>query len=447
MSGQSAADQSLSLRLAERLARPPTADDRKRAARHVIDWAGCAVAARAAPAARAMAACFPGDDPRADWPSAAMALGALGNVLEMDDVDKRALLHPGPVVVPAALIAAARTGASDGAMLDAIVRGYEATIRVGRAVGRGHYRFWHNTGTCGPFGAAAAAGSIIGLDTDRLAQALGLAGTQSSGFWQVRHEPESHAKQLHTARATHAGLSAAYLVAGGFVGLRTVLEGAQGFFAATCPDGAPSAVVAEEAGWAIYDVSFKPWPACRHAHAAIDAALAARDDGVEAGDVAAADVETYGDAVVFCDKPYPDDTLSAKFSLQHAAAATLVYGAPGLDRFEGAGLADARTADLRARVAVSVDPEIDARYPARFGARLTIKRRDGSECVYDAPDAFGDPENPMTDADVEHKFRMLADYAAVAPGAVDAAFASVEGPYDGKLLCEQALRLATGQVA
>jgi 2-methylcitrate dehydratase PrpD len=148
---------------------------------------------------------------------AALGNGGLGNVLEMDDVDKRAVLHPGPVVVPAALAAAQDRGASGEAFLDAIVRGYEAVIRIGRAVGPGHYRYWHNTGTCGPFGSAAAAASLYGLSQEQTAWALGLAGTQASGLWQTRHEAAS-GRPLGSARprglsrpALHPGRTAGLL--------------------------------------------------------------------------------------------------------------------------------------------------------------------------------------------------------------------------------------------
>jgi len=425
MSGQSQNRPTATEILADRLAGPVTAADREKAALCVLDWAGCAVAGAASPAAAAMRAGLAGagegagrkTDPLTD----VLYWGALGNVLEMDDVDKRALLHPGPVVVPAALAAAADTaaGSADDAsaddagadgrrFLNGVVRGYEAVIRIGRAVGPDHYRFWHNTGTCGPFGAAAAAASIFDLDTEKTVWALGLAGTQASGFWQTRHEPASQAKQLHTARAAHSGLMAARLAANGFVGVKAILEGPQGFFAATCGDADPMAVVDfDRAGWAVHDVSVKPWPACRHAHAAIDAALALRAGGVDAGDVERAVIRTYGDALVFCDKPSPEDVLSAKFSLQHSVAVSLLNGPPRLDDFEGPALADPAIRALRGKIAAAEDETYSRRYPARFGAALDIVLVGGGRRTVEIPDALGDPENPPPRDLVLDKARML----------------------------------------
>lgn len=405
MSGQSPNRLTVTEILARRLEAPISAADREKAAFCVLDWAGCAAAGAKSPAGKAMRESLKGADALAD----VLYWGALGNVLEMDDVDKRALLHPGPVVVPAVLAAAISTGADATSFLNGVVRGYEAVIRIGRAVGPNHYRYWHNTGTCGPFGAAAAAAAVFGLDTEKTVWALGLAGTQASGFWQTRHEPQSFAKQLHTARAAHAGLFATQLAANGFVGLKTILEGPQGFFAATCGDADPYAVVDLEDGeaWAIHDVSVKPWPACRHAHAAIDAVLALRNSGVTAEDVQSAVIRTYKDALVFCDKPEPTDALSAKFSLQHSAAVSLLKGPPRLGDFEGAALIEADTVALREKITVCEDEAITARYPARFGAALDVNLNSGEIRTIDIPDALGDPENPASREMILDKAKML----------------------------------------
>lgn len=405
MSGQSPNPSTVTERLADRLARPVAPEDRKRAAKHVLDWTGCAIAGARAPAAAAMARALGQDCSKRD----VRFLGALGNILEMDDVDKRALLHPGPVVAPAALSVAVDCGATGGAFLDAIVRGYEATIRIGRAVGPDHYRYWHNTATCGPFGAAAAAASLFALDVETTVWALGLAGTQASGFWQTRHEPASFAKQLHTARAADAGVFSARLARADFVGLKTVLEGPQGFFAAMCANASADDVVSfeESDAWVIHDVSFKPWPACRHAHAAIDAALALRSARKDWKQAASIIVRTYKDAILFCDKPAPMDTLSAKFSLQHAVAVALLRGEPTLRDFDDASLDDPQIQALRDKISVKEDSAFSRAYPARFGAALDVALPGEGSLSIETPDALGDPENPASDNTITTKAEML----------------------------------------
>ncbi|MFP4519691.1 MAG: MmgE/PrpD family protein [Oceanicaulis sp.] len=438
MSGQSL---SVTQALAERLARPVPARLQARAALHVLDWAGCALAGAASPAGRAMAAGLMAEGPgrcavagRARGASpltAAMINGALGNVLEMDDVDKRAILHPGPTVIPAALAAAQTAQLSAESFLSAVVRGYQAVIALGRAVGPGHYAFWHNTGTCGPFGAAAAAAGAFKLDPGATAHALALAGTQASGFWQTRHEAGSMAKQLHTARAAHAGLSAAMLASAGMTGPLQILEGPQGFFAATCPDGDPQDVLTGHDGWLIEDVSFKPWPACRHAHAAIDAALAARAAGVDPARITQMTLTTYADALKFCDRAEPRSVIEAKFSLQHSVAAALLFGEPELDHFEPAVYERADVRTLASKVSVTSGDPYQARYPARYGARLDVASPGGAARTFDAPDALGDPENPLALEQLTAKARKLARYAGLGAEAAGALVSNALALSDG----------------
>lgn len=402
---------SITERLAHRLSRPVSDRDRARAALHVLDWTGCAVAGARSEPARIMRSIFS----RTDDLEGALYWGSLGNVLEMDDVDKRALLHPGPVVIPAALVGCELYQGDAALFLDAVVRGYEAMIRIGRAVGPDHYKFWHNTSTCGPFGAAAGLAATMPREEPKIVDALGLAGTQAAGFWQLRHEPLSMAKQLHAARAAHAGVTAFCLADAGFIGVRTILEGPQGFFAATCGAAAPESIVAfpDDAPWTIHEVSFKPWPACRHAHAAIDAALALRNQGVKAEAVDRAVVRTYRDAVVFCDKPNPGDSLSAKFSLQHSVAVALRGGALALSDFEGKALRIPETAALREKIAVEADEGFTKRYPARFGASVEVALKGGGRLIVEIGDALGDPENPASDDLIYQKSMALFAYGGL----------------------------------
>ncbi|MFN7053953.1 MmgE/PrpD family protein [Hyphomonas sp.] len=401
MSGQTSAlpetPAPLTRQLAAHLAAPVSEGDRARAGLHLLDWAGCAAAGRAEPAGRIL---LSGMDATAS--ARAFAWGGLGNILEMDDVDKRARLHPGPAIIPAALALAIETGAGGEALLSAIVRGYEATIRLGRATGNAHYALWHTTGTCGAIGAAAACASLLGLSEEETAHALALALSQSAGLWQTRHEPASMGKQLHTAAAARAGLEAARLAAAGFLGPLTILEGPQGFFAAMCPGAEPGGVAAPMPGWRIHEVSFKPWPACRHAHAAIDAALALRAEAGAPGPEETIRIETYQDALVFCDKPAPRTVIEAKFSLQHSVAVTLLRGAPQLSDFATEALGNPEIAGLRARISVAATPEFNDAYPARFGTAVTCGARRIA-----VPDALGDPENPVTEEQVRAKAASL----------------------------------------
>src|SRR5690606_12549585 len=126
-----------------------------------------------------------------------------------------------------------------------------------------HYHYFHNTSTCGVFGATVVAGSLLGLSSEQFLHALGHAGTQSSGLWQCRLE-NAQSKQLHTGRAAQAGILAAQLAQHGLTGATRILEGELGFFHALCPDGDPDRLLADATDpWRIHGTSFKPWPACR----------------------------------------------------------------------------------------------------------------------------------------------------------------------------------------
>ncbi len=420
---------SLTQDLARLMRRPIAAADRARAALHVLDWIGCAAAGARTPPGLAMIAygrtmpsgiCHVFGGLSIASRDAALVNGAFGNVLEMDDFYRTALVHPGPVVVPAALAVAEATNASAETLLDAVVRGFETMIRIGCSVGAAHYRRFHNTATCGVFGSAMAAGSLLGLDDDRLVHALGNAGTQASGLWQCRIE-DTMSKQLHNGRAAQSGMIAAELATHGFTGARYVLEGPLGFFAGLCPDAAQRRVLDEpNAPWLIHGTSFKPWPACRHTHPTIDAVLALRQH-VKPEAVRRIVVETYRDAITVCDNPDPGTPVEAKFSLQHASAVVLLRGKPRLEDFDMDGARDPAVAALREQVALHESDTYTAVYPAHFGATVRIECDDGRTICHAIQDAFGDPENPMADAAICDKARMLlasAGYASAAAGTI-----------------------------
>ena len=395
---------SLTEALATRLAAPVDDAARAIAARRLLDWSGCALAALAEPIAAPLDAAMadlgaPGSATRVgrgtgDAMSALLWNGALGNVLEMDDVHRASILNPGPIVIPAALAAVEAIEGDARALLDAIVRGYEATIRVGMALGTSHYRYWHTTATAGSFGAAAAVASVLGLDAERTADALGTAGSTTGGLWQVRHE-DAPTKAIHNAESARRGYVAAMLARAGLRGPRRILEGPQGLFAATAPKADQGAIEAPASDWRIHESSIKPWPACRHAHPAIDALRRALAGGVDPARVARVRIATYAEAIGFCDRPEPRTPAEARFSLQHVAALVLARGMPRLGDFQTAVIADPVIAGLRTRVDVVEDPEATARFPAHYGASVALSLDDGRVIKAAVVDAWGDPEWPL----------------------------------------------------
>lgn len=393
---------SLTNRLARHLARDVSPEQRTRARLHLMDWLGCVAGALGSET---------GQIARRQGGNAACKAAWLGNKLEMDDVHRSAILHPGPVVWAACL---AQGTADMDRLLDAAIRGYEAMIVIGSTFDARHYAFWHNTATAGVFGAAVAAfccrGEAADADAleDGLTHAMGLAGSVSGGLWQMRHEP-CDAKQWHIAHAVGTGARVADAVLAGARGPAFILEGPQGLHAATT-DAARPFDLAD--GWRIGEVSFKPWAACRHAHPAIDAALELKlrlghlDGPIE--------IETYADALAFCDRPDPTSEIEAKFSIQHSIALVADRGIPALGDFDAAAIA--ATAATRPRVTVREVAEFSDRYPHHFGARA---RCAGQEVTL--TDTLGDPERPLPEDAILAKARSLfalggreGDFASVA---------------------------------
>ncbi len=420
--------------LSASLAAPVDDGTRSRAASHVLDWLGSAIMGATKPGASGFRASVIADEratcrvvgaSRADWWSALQVNAALGNIMEMDDLHRTSILHPGPVIVPAAIAVGEQVGASGAELMDAIVRGYEATIRIGRALGTGHYKYFHNTSTCGSFGAAAAAASLLKLSPVQTTWALANAGSRTGGLWQMRHEA-CETKSLHNAMAAQTGVQSALLAKQGVRGPSQLLEGPQGLFAATTNDADPRAVVAmldTDPVWLIHDVSFKPWPACRHAHPAIDAAMALAPQ-VSGRRIASVLVETYKSAIDFCDKPRPLTELEAKFSLQHSVAVALLRGAkqqrPMQDDFAVASLELPEITACRNLVKVAEDKEMTRVFPRHYQARVTVTLDDGAVFAHTQQNAWGDPELPLSMDGLQSKFRELVMGAGVSADVANA---------------------------
>lgn len=382
--------------------------DLTRASHHFLDWLGCAIGGNNTLIGRNFLD-LQGHDLLAGSPTErAQRLGGLGSLLEMDDVDRLGLLHPGPVVCAAAL-ALATPETSGQLFLRALIAGYEAMIRLGRALGPEHYAFFHNSSTTGAFGAALCASMILELSEVETIWAAGHAMSMAGGLWECRNSP-TVTKHLHVSEACRRGVQAALWAKAGLAGPATVLDGPQGFFAALAPQGRPESMLAAHPRALLHEVSFKLWPACRHAHAAIDATLLAAA-GVEAQDVERVEAEVFADAVTFCDRPAPQTSGEAKFSLQHSIAIALRFGPPEMAHFEGAALSDRETAALRQKVHIRASAALSAAYPRHFGAKVTLYLKDGSRCQAQVEDAWGDSENPATPEDIAKKFDALCLYA------------------------------------
>jgi 2-methylcitrate dehydratase PrpD len=350
---------------------------------------------------------------RTSAPLAALANAAAAHVLEMDDLDRASIAHPGAPVIAAALAAAERDGLDGDALLDAIAVGYEVCIRVGEALGPSHYEHWHTTGTAGTLGATAAAARLGKLDAATALQALGSAGTMAAGLWEFLADG-AMSKQLHPGKAAHDGVLAALLAGAGFTAATRIIEGPKGLLAAMSDapdlgrltDGLDELRSPESAApWRIEGVSFKVHASCRHTHPAVDAALTLLTrHGLGADDVESMHVRIYSQGLALLEGVEPVTPYAAKFSLPFCVAAALIHGDLSPARFTEDTILEARTLALAGRITFAPDPALDALYPREWPSIVTVRTRDGAVLEERVDHPAGDPEAPLSSAALTDKF-------------------------------------------
>jgi 2-methylcitrate dehydratase PrpD len=341
---------------------------------------------------------------------AALVNSAASHVVELDDLHKGSILHPAAPVIPAALAMAEREGASGQELLTAIVMGYEVAIRAGEAMGQSHYQYWHTTGTCGTFGAAAAAGKILGLSKSELAMALGTAGTQAAGLWEFLVDG-AMSKQLHPAKAAADGLLSALLAEQGFTAARRIFEGEKGF-AQAMAKGCDLDRLIKGLGTEpprILSTSFKAHAACYHIHSAIDAVMEIRrKHSLKPADVNSVRIALYPAALNLLEKIAPQDPYSAKFNIPFCVATALVYEQVGLSAFTPDRLEDPKIKEVMRRISLVRDSELGKVYPERWPAVAEVTTRTGQTHAARIDFPRGDSENAMTREELEAKFNNLA---------------------------------------
>ena len=411
--------------------RPITDQDRQRAALHLVDWFGSVMLGHHSAAGEAISrwaahaskgACWTVGGRYLNCESAALSNGSLGNIYELDDLHRGAVVHPADTIMAAALAVAQREKVSPQAFLDAVVRGYEVAIRVGLLAGTPHYQHWYSTATCGVFGAATACASLLQLDVHQATNALAQAGMQASGVWQCRME-SGFSKQLATGRSAQSGVLAADLASAGLEGPRHILEGQHGWLAAT--DSMPTkkhamAVLTPEAGspWLIHEVSFKPWPVCRHVHPAIACAVELHKKIGPVDNIVRIEISTYQTALDIANEPKPITSQQARFSLQHGVAVALMQGDFWLDDAQPDSLNLPQLVRLRQHTQVRADKQWNLAYPSHYGAKLRVWLRNGQCIEASQNDAPGDPENPLSTSEIVEKNQDVMRAANYAPRSI-----------------------------
>jgi 2-methylcitrate dehydratase PrpD len=324
---------------------------------------------------------------------AALANGTFAHALELDDDHRVAVLHPGAVVVPAALAAAEAENASGLTFLRSLFVGYEVMCRLGEVFrGSQFHHGVHPTSLCGVFGAAAAAAVAMDLDRAAFVRSLGIAGTQASGLTEWRSDG-SWIKRLHPGRAAQSGVLAARLAREGFTGPATIFEGEGGFFNAfsygePIDPGCMTRALGKDHH--AFGTAIKPYPCCRFEHGAVDLAISANESGIAANDIEVVHVRIYATGVLSYHQQ-PKSPVDAQFNVPYAVAVALLRGRIGLGDFTDEAIRDQEVLALCSRIHVSEDPDFTADYPEEYRVELEVVLKNGEtrKSFSDCPS--GDP--------------------------------------------------------
>lgn len=322
----------------------------------------------------------------------------------LNDVHKPAGSHPGGCIIPV-LLAVGEWRRSPGTLLlAAMAGGYEVAGRIGRAVYPSHReRGFHPTGTCGTFGAAAAAGRLLGLDAAQMASAFGIAGSQAAGLYECHHDGTS-TMIFHAGRAAQNGVEAVLLTQAGFTGPATVLEGSKGFFQATANTWDVAAAMADFGQrYEIEATSFRPYFGCNSTLAASGAtASIVKAGGIAPGQVAAVTVSCHPVVAQDNGDGNPQTMLAARLSLPFNVALVLARGDVLAGDLEDAALQDAGIRGLLPKIRVTVDPACP-----RYGSRVRLETADGRTFDESIAEPRGSDQHPLLWNDVVEKFHRL----------------------------------------
>lgn len=337
---------------------------------------------------------------RTNLQNAALANGYLGHLEDYDDTHFPTVIHPSSPTIPAALALGEHGSASGADVLATAILGMEICCRIGVAIHPSHYdEGWHITGTCGVFGSVSASGRLLGLTTTQMVHAFGIAGTQASG---VREVFGSMTKPFHPGKAAQSGIVASLLAKRGFSSTETILEGRRGFAAVLAGDYDLDRATKDLGdSWELSMNGLKPYACGVVNHPLIDAMIAFRNQqGITSENVKEINARVHPLVLELVNRPNPQIGLEGKFSFQHCMAVGLLDGAAFPAQFTDARVSDPAVKVIRDCVNATADPTF-----SEDAAEIHLTLKDGQTLTQTIAHAIGAPENPMTDAQLEKKFR------------------------------------------
>ena len=420
---------------------------REKARLHALDTLGLALAshaqAYAAPSLAGIAAAAGagdctviGDERRLAPRDAAFANGLLMHGLDYDDTHPASIVHPSVVGLPAALAVGEQLDASWNDVLAAYVIGVETAIRIGAAAQGGfHHAGFHATGIVSHFGAALAAGKLLGLSEEQLVAAQGIAASTASGV-QVFLEEGAWSKRLHPGWGALAGITAAHLARSGFVAPTRPYEGRFGLFDSHLHEGtADHDKIARGLGeeWRFLETAIKPYPVCHFIHGCLEAALELHG-AFSLSNLDRVMISLPAETLSIVAEPaevkqHAATEYEAKFSAQFVVAKALQLGRFGLAELTPAALSDPATQALARRVLCRADPQ--AQFPRYYSGSVSIVFKDGRELHRHVPINKGAGPRALSAQDIEAKFLANASLwlnQGRAQSALDAVMSASSGP-------------------
>ena len=354
-----------------------------------------------------------GHPDRLSAPLAALVNGTAVHALDYDD--DPAACHIGAVVIPAALAAAERAGASPMRLLTAVIAGYDVTTRIGEAVDSDllYLRGYHPTAVCGVFGAAAAVACVLGLDAPTATHALGIAGSFASGNQEFLAEG-AMTKRLQPGKAAHDGVLAAQLARAGLTGPRTVLDGRYGLWRYTESLDAARFTRALGTRWVVGEVFVKKHASCLGNAPVLDRVLELmRTDGLAPDDVAEVRLGVRASTLTMIGEPRevrirPQTMLDAQMSLPFSLAVAMIDGEAGIAQFTPERLRDPAVLAIAERIHAYAHPDLASAKAGDLTSYLDLRTRDGRHYRERLVSYRGHPDNPMSDEEMETKFRRCA---------------------------------------
>jgi 2-methylcitrate dehydratase PrpD len=345
-------------------------------------------------------------------PNAAFLNAAYGHGADIDDGHRTAQGHPGIVVIPAALALAETERISGKDLILCVVAGYDIFVRFSSAMNPSHFnRGFHSSGTIGTIAAAGAAAKALQLDLNGVRNAIRLAAVQAGGIHEISESAQA-SKPLSPAKAAYGGVLAGRMAQLGIEGPYEALEGSKGFIKAFT-DAFDWEVLANDLGrkFAITTCYVKLYPACRHSHGSIDAAIRLREaNGVRLESIDKVKVHIYPAAIKIVGSIFePVSQDEAKFSLPYAVATALLKGRFTLSDLDVAHGFDSQTRELVKKIEIVSDPALENRAANLRGARVQLLLKDGTNKEVAVTLPKGDPEFPVTKEDVENKLRLCAE--------------------------------------